>query len=204
MNKNERNIQLIKDEDYETLLKENGGLVNKIVFTKLANKQEFDMDDMLSLGMCALYKAALTFDVNKGTNFSTYASKVILNELLLHIRNTKKSIKAISIEELVHTNNKSNNLYIKDILPDNNVYNNIDYIVKTDIFYEMIEYAKENILTELERKVFDACIEGIKQADIAVKIGYKQSYSVSRTYIRACNKIKDYLLSKGVDQYFFN
>lgn len=204
MNRNERNIQLIKDEDYETLLKENGGLVNKIVFTKLANKQEFDMDDMLSLGMCALYKAALTFDVNKGANFSTYASKVILNELLLHIRNTKKSVKAISIEELAHTNDKSNNLYIKDILSDNNVYNNTDYIVKTDIFYEMIEYAKENILTELERKVFDACIEGKKQADIAVKIGYKQAYSVSRTYRKACNKIKDYLLSKGVDQYFFN
>lgn len=203
MNRNERNIQLIKDEDYETLLKENGGLVNKIVFATLANKQEFDMDDMLSLGMCALYKAALSFDVNNGANFSTYASKVITNEILLYIRYSKKSIKAISIEEHAYTNNTSDNLYIKDKLPDNNVYTNIDYIVKRNNFYEMIEYAKENILTELERNVFDAYIEGAKQIDIAGNLGFNQVY-ISRTYRKACNKIKDYLLSKGVDQYFFN
>lgn len=204
MDRNERNIQLIKDKDYETLLQENGGLVKDIVFKKIGNKKEFDMDDIISLGMFALYKAALKFDVDKGTNFSTYAGSAVMNELLLYIRNSKKSIKAMSIEELLYKSDPFNDTHIKDRLADENIYNNIDYIIKVNNFYDLVEYAKENILNKNERYVFDAYYRKTKlQREISNDIGVNQ-VQVSRIYRRACNKIKNYLLSKGVDQYFFN
>lgn len=204
MGRNERNIQLIKDKDYETLLQENGGLVKDIVFKKLGNKKEFDMDDMISLGMFALYKAALKFDVNKGINFSTYAGSAVMNELLLYIRNSKKSIRAMSIEELSCKGDPYNDTHIKDRLADENIYNNIDYIIKANKFHDLIEYAKENILNKNERYVFDAYYEKAKsQREIGNDIGVRQ-VQVSRIYRRACDKIKNYLLSKEVDQYFFN
>lgn len=204
MGRNERNIQLIKDKDYETLLQENGGLVKDIVFKKLGNKKEFDMDDMISLGMFALYKSALKFDVNKGINFSTYAGSAVMNELLLYIRNSKKSIRAMSIEELSCKGDPYNDTHIKDRLADENIYNNIDYIIKANNFHDLIEYAKENILNKNERYVFDAYYEKAKsQREIGNDIGVRQ-VQVSRIYRRACDKIKNYLLSKEVDQYFFN
>lgn len=67
----------------------------------------------------------------------------------------------------------------------------------------MVNYARINLLTKREKEVFDAYNSDKKQREIADELGCTQA-SVSRIYRKACDKIKNYLLTEGVDQYYFN
>ena len=49
--------------------------------------KDVDMDDYYQIGCIGLLKAVDTYDVNKGTAFSTYACRCIQNELRLHFKN---------------------------------------------------------------------------------------------------------------------
>ena len=49
-----------------------------------------DKDDIISIGTIGLIKAINTFDIGKGTKLATYAARCIENEILMHLRATKK------------------------------------------------------------------------------------------------------------------
>lgn len=50
-----------------------------------------DVDDLISIGTVGLIKAIDTFDNRKGTRLATYAARCIENEILMLIRNNKKT-----------------------------------------------------------------------------------------------------------------
>ena len=47
-------------------------------------------EDLISIGTIGLIKAIDSYDLDKKTKLATYASKCIENEILMHLRNTKK------------------------------------------------------------------------------------------------------------------
>lgn len=49
-----------------------------------------DQDDLVSIGTIGLIKAINTFDMDKNIKLSSYASRCIENEILMHFRNLKK------------------------------------------------------------------------------------------------------------------
>lgn len=49
-----------------------------------------EQDDLVSIGTIGLIKAINTFDINKNIKLSSYASRCIENEILMHFRNDKK------------------------------------------------------------------------------------------------------------------
>ena len=57
-----------------------------------------EQDDLVSIGTIGLIKAVDTYDMNKNIRLSSYASRCIENEILMHFRNAKKSAQDISLK----------------------------------------------------------------------------------------------------------
>ena len=61
----------------------------KYVVNKRFSNTNYDIDDLRSIGIVGLIKAIDTFDVNKNIKFTSYASKCIVNEILMFLRKNK-------------------------------------------------------------------------------------------------------------------
>lgn len=67
-----------------TLIEHNLRLVAYIVnknYPEYVRGGQQDVDDLISIGTIGLIRAAETFDYNKGSHFSTYASRCIDNAI---------------------------------------------------------------------------------------------------------------------------
>ena len=57
---------------------------------KKYSNSKVDQDDLISIGTVGLIKGINSFNVEKGARLSTYVSRCIDNEILMHLRATKK------------------------------------------------------------------------------------------------------------------
>lgn len=90
----ERNRELLWDVRYadgeradaamETLVLENSGLVRKIAHRFVGRGT--DEEDLVQIGMIGMIKAIRSFDLERGTAFSTYAVPLIVGEIRRHLR----------------------------------------------------------------------------------------------------------------------
>lgn len=152
-----------------------------------------DKDDIISIGTIGLIKAINTFDCEKGTKLATYAARCIENEILMHLRATKKNKGEVSLYDPIGIDKEGNEITLVDVLgtdpelvPDI-VQNNVE-------FQQMLGRIK--YLSRRERKVVEmrfGLLNGIRktQREIAKMLGISRSY-VSRIEKRALEKlIKD-------------
>ena len=152
-----------------------------------------DKDDIISIGTIGLIKAINTFDREKGTKLATYAARCIENEILMHLRATKKNKGEVSLYDPIGIDKEGNEITLVDVLgtdpelvPDI-VQNNVE-------FQQMLGRIK--YLSKRERKVVEmrfGLLNGIRktQREIAKMLGISRSY-VSRIEKRALEKlIKD-------------
>jgi len=152
-----------------------------------------DKDDIISIGTIGLIKAINTFDTGKGTKLATYAARCIENEILMHLRATKKNKGEVSLYDPIGIDKEGNEITLVDVLgtdpelvPDL-VQNNVE-------FQQMLGRIK--YLSKRERKVVEmrfGLLNGIRktQREIAKMLGISRSY-VSRIEKRALEKlIKD-------------
>lgn len=152
-----------------------------------------DKDDIISIGTIGLIKAINTFNMNKGTKLATYAARCIENEILMHLRATKKNKGEVSLYDPIGIDKEGNEITLIDVLgtdPEivpNIVQNNVE-------FQQMLSRIK--YLNKREKKVVElrfGLINGIRktQREIARMLGISRSY-VSRIEKRALEKlIKD-------------
>ena len=75
-----------------------------------------DGDDLISIGTIGLIKAVDSFNADKGSKFSSYASICIQNEILMYLRSGKKSALDISMNEPIDTDRHGNVLTIMDTI----------------------------------------------------------------------------------------
>lgn len=68
----------------EMLLEANKGLVRSIAMR--FRERGVDMDDLMQIGTIGMIKAIRSFDLMRGTSFSTYAVPLIFGEIRRHIR----------------------------------------------------------------------------------------------------------------------
>lgn len=68
----------------ETLIKENMGLVRRVVSRFLDRGTEYD--DLIQIGTVGMLRAVRLFDLERGTAFSTYAVPLIVGEIRRHLR----------------------------------------------------------------------------------------------------------------------
>ncbi len=76
------------DEARNILIERNLRLVAHVA--KKYSNSKVEQDDLISIGTVGLIKGINSFNVKKGARLSTYVSRCIDNEILMHLRATKK------------------------------------------------------------------------------------------------------------------
>ncbi len=75
-----------------------------------------DIDDLISIGTVGLIKAIDSFDNSKGTRLATYAARCIENEILMLIRNNKKTKGEVYLQDPIGVDKEGNEISLMDIL----------------------------------------------------------------------------------------
>ncbi len=88
------------------LIERNLRLVAHIV-KKFDNTGE-DSDDLISIGTIGLIKAINTFDLNKKIRLATYAARCIENEILMHLRSTRRVRSEVSLYDPIGVDKEGN------------------------------------------------------------------------------------------------
>jgi len=106
-------LEKYKNGDEEArivLIERNLRLVAHIV--KKYSSTGYDNDDLISIGTIGLIKAISTFDQLKGARLATYAVRCIENEILMHIRASKKIQNEVSLQDPIGVDREGNELPI--------------------------------------------------------------------------------------------
>ena len=101
-------------EAKNTLIERNLRLVAHIV-KKFDNTGE-DNDDLISIGTIGLIKGINTYKRKYNTRLATYAARCIENEILMHLRSTKKMKNNIFLQDPIGADKEGNELTLLDIL----------------------------------------------------------------------------------------
>lgn len=158
-----------------------------------------EADDLISVGTIGLIKAINTYELNKGTQLSTYAARCIENEILMLIRLNKKHNGVYSLEESLGQDKDGNDITLEDVIGTD--IDELSNIVENKIISEqLIKILKEN-LSEREFKII--CMRyglsntpALTQLEVAKKLGISRSY-ISRIETKALKDIKSKL--KDID-----
>ena len=86
-------------EAREEFINNNIGLVINTVLNKFMNA-DCDKDELVAVGCEAIVKAADTYDIAKGNEFSTYARSCIYNEIATFLRKLNNNNKVLSFDDL--------------------------------------------------------------------------------------------------------
>lgn len=148
-----------------------------------------DMEDLISIGTIGLIKAIRTYNQDRGVKLATYAARCIENEVLMHLRNTKKLRQEVSIYDPIGYDKEGNEVSLLDVLT---IDNEIIDIIENRIQEKKIK-DKMGALSGREREVIEmryGLYNGLKetQREIARTLGISRSY-VSRIEKRAVNKL---------------
>jgi len=150
-----------------------------------------DQDDLVSIGTIGLIKAINTFDIDKNIKLSSYASRCIENEILMHFRNLKKSSQNVSLEDAVDIDKDGNTLKLMDLLSiDDDFADNLD---KKLNLQKINKYLTET-LTKRELQIINLRygLNGSKpltQREVSSIMDISRSY-VSRIEKKALEKLK--------------
>ncbi len=150
-----------------------------------------DQDDLVSIGTIGLIKAINTFDINKKIKLSSYASRCIENEILMHFRNIKKTSQDISLNEAIDTDKDGNPLSLIDVLStDDNILESLNTKLNVNKIYEYLD----SELDDREKKVIILRYglngeEPITQREVAKILGVSRSY-ISRIETKALKTLR--------------
>ena len=172
----------------ETLINHNLRLVAHVV-KKYSTAG--DADDMISVGTIGLIKAINTFEMEKGTQLSTYAARCIENEILMLLRLTKKHNQVLSLEESFGKDKDGNEICLQDIIA--NETDDLHAEVETSIFNDELLKEIKKCLPQREFEIicYRYGINGkpaLPQREVAKLLGISRSY-ISRLENKALQTI---------------
>ncbi len=171
------------------LVEHNLRLVAHIIKKYYHNDSE--QDDLVSIGTIGLIKAINTYNPDKNIKLSSYASRCIENEILMHFRNTKKSALDVSLNESIDTDKDGNPLTLMDIMSvDDNIADDIDTKINLDNLYKYMD----EVLTNREKEILTMRFglndtKPLTQREIASKLKISRSY-VSRIEKKALSTLR--------------
>ncbi len=152
-----------------------------------------DQDDLISIGTIGLIKGINSFKIEKGSKLSTYVSRCIDNEILMHFRATKKLSSEVYLSDPIGKDKDDNVITLQEVLEndDKSVEDSVDLKMKIKSLYEKMK----NILKDRERTIIELRfgLTGNKpktQIEIAKQMGISRSY-VSRIETKAINKLAE-------------
>ena len=177
------------DEARNILIERNLRLVAHIA--KKYSTTNVDQDDLISIGTIGLIKGINSFNIEKGSRLSTYASRCIENEILMHLRATKKLNAEVYLNEPIGKDKDDNVVTLEEVLENNerNIEDEVDIKIKIKLLYEKMK----SLLKDRERIIIELRfgLDGHKpktQNEIAKMMGISRSY-VSRIETKAIGKL---------------
>ena len=151
-----------------------------------------DSEDLISIGTIGLIKGITSFDSSKGVRLATYVARCIENEILMLMRNKKKTQSEVSLNDPIGTDKEGNQIYLIDVLKSDGgeVFDEIQQRAHIKQLYKNIKTE----LTERERLIINlryGLLDGKNdtQHEIADRLGISRSY-VSRIEKKAVGKLK--------------
>ena len=177
----------------DKLIEHNLRLVAHIA--KRYSNSEQELEDLISIGIVGLIKAIDSFSAEKGFKISTYASKCVENEILMHIRATKKIKSEVSMNTIIGTDKDGNDMELVDTL-DSESKDAIDTIYNKIMSEQVIKFINSK-LTKREKYIMcsryglNGHIQKTQQ-QIEDELGISRSY-VSRIETKVQNKLKKYV-----------
>ena len=177
------------DEARNILIERNLRLVAHVA--KKYATAKVDQEDLISIGTIGLIKGINSFNLEKGAKLSTYVSRCIDNEILMHLRATKKLGAEVYLNEPIGKDKDDNVVTLQEVLENNerNIEDEVDIKLKIKLLYEKMK----DILKDRERTIleFRFGLGGKKpktQNEIAKMMGISRSY-VSRIETKAIGKL---------------
>jgi len=178
------------DEEARNILVERNLRLVAHVCKKYCNTN-VDQDDLISIGTIGLIKGINSFNIEKGSKLSTYVSRCIDNEILMHLRATKKIGAEVYLNEPIGKDKDDNVVTLQEVLENDerSIEDAVDLKMKIKKLYEQIG----RVLKEREKTIIELRfgLSGNKpktQNEIASMMGISRSY-VSRIETKAIGKL---------------
>jgi RNA polymerase sporulation-specific sigma factor len=151
-----------------------------------------DSEDLISIGTIGLIKAITSFKIDRGIRLATYAAKCIDNEILMHIRASKKHAGDIYLQDIVGVDREGNEVRIEDKIADekDTIDNQVGLKIQIKHMYEAIRrvlHGREKTVIEM-RYGLDGQ-EELTQREISSMLNISRSY-VSRIEKKALSKLE--------------
>lgn len=193
-------LQKMKNGDKKArkrLIEHNLRLVSHIV-KKYSNAG--DADDFISAGTIGLIKGIDTFDIDKGSQLSTYCARCIENEILMLIRMTKKHNQVYSLEESLGEDKDGNEITLADTLGSD--IDEIATMTENNILVEKVDKILKDKLSKREYQILCmryglAGTPALTQREVAKKLDISRSY-ISRLENKAILTIKKEVRDKNL------
>ena len=177
------------EEARNILIERNLRLVAHVA--KKYSSSKVEQDDLISIGTIGLIKGIKSFNVENGTRLSTYVSRCIDNEILMHLRATKKLRAEVYLNEPIGKDKDDNVVTLQEVLENNErtIEDEVDLKMKIKRLYDKIG----SVLKDREKTIIELRfgLDGHKpktQHEIADMMGISRSY-VSRIETKAIGKL---------------
>ena len=177
------------EEARNILIERNLRLVAHI--TKKYSTTNVEQDDLISIGTIGLIKGINSFNMDKGSKLSTYVSRCIDNEILMHLRATKKLGAEVYLNEPIGKDKDDNVITLQEVLENDerNIEDEVDIKMKIkSLFEKMKSVLKDREKTILELRFGLGGHKPKTQHEIAEMMGISRSY-VSRIETKAIGKL---------------
>ncbi len=147
--------------------------------------QNYDgQEDLVSIGTIGLIKAINTYDLSKNIKLSSYASRCIENEILMHFRGNRKNSQNVSLNDTIDTDKDGNPLTLIDILAsDMDVAEDVD----TKLQLAVLDRYIDEVLTPREKEIILSRY-GIRGEDVLTQRELAERFHISRSYISRIEK----------------
>lgn len=185
-------LELWRNKDFNarnTLIEHNLRLVAHIV-KKFENYKE-EKDDLISIGAFGLIKAIDTYNFDSNTKLSTYASRCIENEILMHIRKKSKQTGEVSLDEPLNYDKDGNELLLSDILEydGDSINKEMERSSEKKILWEAIKRLNSREQKIMELRFGLTGQDESTQKEVADMLGISQSY-ISRIEKKILSRLK--------------
>jgi RNA polymerase sigma factor (sigma-70 family) len=151
-------------------------------FLKIHNLSVDEWYDVCAIGLC---KSARSFDPSRGSAFSTYAFRVIDNEVKMELRKVNRRVNTISLETPID-NNRGETFELHELIGAED--ERLDEVMAFhDIVKKLEKYKTRH--RERDMRVFRLLCSGYSQARVSEITGLSRSYICKIIYnIRQCLK----------------
>jgi len=151
-----------------------------------------DTDDLISIGTIGLIKGVSSYKPDKKVKLTTYCSRCIENEILMHFRSLKKTAGELSLSDAIDSDGEGSGLSLIDVLScEDDLFENLS---SSETCKQLVKYV-DTILDAREAEIIKLRYgfynnEAKTQREVASLCNISRSY-VSRIEKKAIEKLRN-------------